>query len=139
MRFPSLLISLIAVLSLLACHKAKDTVVNTDCEALNTALIDRDLEVIKAQVNPLALDLPPQPASGDELGHAQNLETLVDRLNDQCDDYTASVLCYACIETLPLQSEILIELDSAGMPIERILDLTTPEDAPLAVINIHHE
>ena len=71
--------------------------------------------------------------------HDNNLRAFSELLTTTCsDNMTVSVLCCGGIETFPLISEVLVEIDSAGVEVRRVLDLTTPDQGqPLTFAGIH--
>jgi hypothetical protein len=128
-----LVISFLVILS--SC--TKDKIESVDCELLTEALVNYNDEILKAEVDKLTIDLKPHFANNDFYGHSENLNALIDRLNSGCANIDASLLCYACIETLPPQSEISILVDSSGTAVCRIIDISTPEDEILKFSGIH--
>jgi hypothetical protein len=126
---------------LISCSKKDDdndsqTLIN--CTNFRIALLNFDSEQLNLEINKLTLDLVPIPIINDEIGHLNNLNELIERLNSNCKDIIATNECYACIETNPVQSEIKIELDSLGNQIERIIDISTPEDDVLVSLRMHN-
>lgn len=128
---------LLPLLTLLAACEKESVQDGVDCQDLIVALLTRDEASVRSQLDSYAADLQPTPTASDGLGHAQNLDKVVDRLNGACSQLTASVSCYACIYTLPAQSEILISLDSANVVVERVIDLFTPENDLLEFAGMH--
>jgi len=111
---------------------------NLNCETLKTALLNFNSDEINFEINKLTQDLLPTITQNDEIGHFKNLNTLIDRINSNCDDIQAVKICYACIETLPVQSEIKVEFNFQGTQIERIIDISTPNDGILLSIEAHN-
>ena len=111
--------------------------ININCSNLEFALVNKDAELMNSEINNLVQDLTPKPTQTDEIGHFNNLNILIDRLNDKCGNITVSKICYACIDTGPAQSEINIKLDSVGNQIERIVDIWTPHDGILKSNRMH--
>lgn len=101
------------------------------------ALISSNVDLAKPIIDGLVNDLSPNLDQDDSFGHQENLSTLIERMNNLCGDLSASEICYACIYTLPAQSEILVELDSVGVQIRRVLDISTPEDGLLELVGMH--
>lgn len=108
-----------------------------DCGQVILGLVDLDGDLLGAEMDQLAKDLDPDPSTADPNGHAENLDILVNRINTQCPELSAEVRCYACIETLPLQSEIVISLDSAGVEVFRIIDMFSNDDGPMTFREVH--
>jgi len=78
-----------------------------------------------------------KPTAEDPIGHQANLETLIQRLNSNCNQLIASVECYACVSTFPLTSEILVEYTLNGEEKETVIDLYTPENDILRFHTVH--
>ncbi len=96
-----------------------------------------DSDIVKSEINKLVNDLEPEKTDSDHIGHKQNLDLLIKRLNTQCDNMTAEFICYACIETNPPQSEILVTTDSVGTAVKRVVDILTPDDDILYCVSVH--
>lgn len=110
---------------------------NLDCDNLKTGIINMDSDIVKYEINKLLIDLEPVKTDTDPIGHKENLNILIERLNTKCDNMTAEFICYACIYTNPPQSEILVTTDSVGTSINRVLDILTPDDDILYFLRIH--
>ncbi len=108
-----------------------------DCAQLDVGLLHTNSEIVNAEVNKLTVDLKPVVKSADAWGHNKNLTILISRLNEHCQDLNAELICYACIKTYPPQSEILVQTDSLGTTVLRVLDISTPMDAVLKCIRVH--
>ncbi len=80
--------------------------------------------------------LPTGPANGDPIGHKENLEKLIERLND-CPCIVAKEVCYACIETYPAQSEIEVEVTVRETTVTKIMDILTSEEKALEYLRSH--
>ena len=124
--------------SLTACKKVFDTdLLNLNCINLQNGLINSDSEMVCEEISKLLYDLPPDNNSDDKFGHRENFNTLIERINSNCDNVSAELACYTCIETYPRQSELILSTDSSGVEISRILDVSTPEDDFLSCIRLH--
>lgn len=124
-----------------SCNKIVDSVDNNwiaiDCNNLKTGIIEQDSEIVKSEINKLVSDLVPVITENDKIGHKKNINLLIERLNTQCNNISAELICYACIKTNPPQSEILVTTDSTGIEIKRVIDIMTPENAKLNCRGIH--
>jgi hypothetical protein len=129
------LLTLLLLVGFISCEKQE--IESIDCEVFIAGLATLDEGMVKSEVEKLTVDLNPHPSDEDLLGHSGNLQTLIDRLNDGCEDYTASLLCYACIYTYPAQSEILIEFFVNGNKQEVVIAIHTPENDILRFAGIH--
>lgn len=123
---------------LISCSNNNDNPVEINCDKLKSALFNFDSEQLNLEINKLTQDLTPVPTPVDELGHSNNLNELIERLNSNCEDILVTKQSYACIETNPVQSEIKIELDSFGNQIERIIDILTLEDEILISLGMRN-
>jgi len=110
---------------------------NLDCDNLKIGIINIDSDIVRSEINKLVTDLEPVKTDSDYIGHKQNLDLLIERLNTQCDNMTAELICYACIYTNPAQSEISVTTDSVGTVIDRVVDISTPDDDILYCVRIH--
>jgi len=128
---------LIISLFVVSCDKDDDKHNELNCDKLKTALIEHDDELAEEEIDKLTDNLSPNPVDGDPIGHAVNLDDLIEQLNLECGEITASLVCYACIETFPPQSEIKLILDSLGTSVDRIIDIITPSDGELRFHRIH--
>ncbi len=115
------------LLMLSSCEK------KVNCEVLSDALLQYDQEKAKTEINKLCADLKPHG----NIGQKENLNTLVNRLQTQCGNMDVTLLCFACIETLPPQSEISVAMDSSSTTVCRIIDIFTPDDDILSFRNVH--
>lgn len=129
-----LIISTIIVLT--SCEE-EDKVEGIDCEVLSEALVNSHSENLKVEIDKLTSDLKPHVSNSDSYGHNENLITLINRLNSQCENIEVSIECYACIKTNPPQSEISISIDSLGIEVCRIIDILTADDKILSFSSIH--
>jgi len=116
----------ILLLVLFACEKEEVGIL--DCDNFKTAIVNENESVIKSEIEKLTPDLHPAPIPEDNIGHMVNLNTLVERINSNCNDITAEIKCYACRYTYPAGSEISIEFVSDNVPISKVLVILTPED-----------
>ena len=128
------IILMLSVISV-SCRKADDSS-RVNCDQLKDGLINQDHEILKTEIAKLVNDLNPVPVATDAIGHEKNMDLLIKRMNE-CNQLTAEIQCYACIKTLPAQSEILIRLDSANTRINRILDISTPENGKMSFASVH--
>ena len=116
----------ILALTLAACHK--EVVENPDCENLKQGILNDDLQAVKTEVEKLTVDLHPIKNAEDEIGHSQNIISLINRLNTSCETIVVSFDCYACLESFPAQSRILIEFNDGSRQVTRYIQLFTPEN-----------
>lgn len=96
------------------------------CDELQADMVAFSTEQVKSTLDPWLQGQLPVPTEDDPIGHEINLQNFVDRLSDDCG-LEASILCYACIETFPPQSEVRVMIDSSGITVARILDIMTPD------------
>lgn len=111
---------------------------NSECSILKNALLSYDKNPLKEEFSRLTKDLNPVSTTNDNIGHKENFNTLIHRIND-CKALSSELLCYACIQTLPAQTEIKITIDSSGISVIRILDFSTPDDSNIEFKRIHEK
>ncbi len=80
---------------LISCSNNNDNPVEINCDKLKSALFNFDSEQLNLEINKLTQDLTPVPTPVDELGHSNNLNELIERLNSNCEDILATKQCYA--------------------------------------------
>jgi len=120
---------------LLLCTSCSDDFgLSNFCEAV----ISEDENYIEGYLDVILEDLEPFPVPGDFLGHEENLFILIDELQRRNDCLDAFIECYGCIETFPIQSEILIDVYEDGFVTTKIIDLATPEFGPMFYAGIHN-
>ena len=85
----------------------------------------------------MTADLEPSPTKDDRIGHRKNVDILINRINASCEQLSAEIICYACVLTLPAQTEIGVTVDSIGFSWSRTIDIFTPEDNILSFAGIH--
>jgi len=124
----------------LTCSKLFDPVEGigvVDCAQLNKGLVRMSSDSVATQVNKFTVDLRPISTEEDPWGQEKNLNELIGRLNKNCPDLNAERICYACIKTNPPQSEIMVQADSSGTMVHRVLDILTPDDRTIECIRVH--
>lgn len=111
---------------------------NFICVEFKDEVIALDPDPVQATnyVNALLSPLFPYPTFEDPTGHEANLILFADRLEQHCN-VDVTIECYGCIETFPVQSHVLVKLDSAGVIVNRTLDIRTPADTVMTLQGIH--
>lgn len=128
---------LIPVACVFACNKHHENGrISGNCETVKAALTVADEAALIQAVNAYCTDLAPQATAADPGGHSVSLNELVNRLNGPCT-LNASLVCYACIKTLPPQSEIRLSLDHNGTLISKVIDISTDPASHLKAIAVH--
>ncbi|MEP6647133.1 MAG: hypothetical protein ABJC12_08580 [Saprospiraceae bacterium] len=120
------------LLILSACH---DTAPEA-CGPIHYHLLNLNVQAVKDDLDEWLSDLQPEPTQEDPIGHQQNLDSFVAKLNSICD-LEGTVICYACVKTFPAQSEIRVHTNYAGSSFERIIDISTPASQIMTIINVH--
>ena len=129
------ILAYILLLGLFACDK--DQVGSLDCINLKAGIAEQSNDIVRAEIEKLTPDLNPVPTPEDKIGHMANLQTLTDRINSDCEEITASIQCYACIETYPPLSEILVEFVFDGTQITAVIDIVTSDNDILRFGGMH--
>jgi hypothetical protein len=126
-----LIISLfvLAGLSLLS-SCAKDNDQRPACQQLKEGITSLDKEKVRNEINAYINSLPLKT-------HTQhNLQKLVDAINQQCGSQ-ATLLCFACIQTLPEESEIKISYPGTSGSAGQVIDISNDKDQKMIFVNMH--
>jgi hypothetical protein len=128
----------LGLLLLTACDKKNNvnTAASFNCGNFKTGIISDSSAMVGTEVNKLCEDLLPATSSSDEYGQSQNIHILVQRLSQKCD-INATLICYACIETLPAQSEIRVSINQNGTVYTRTMDITVTQQNMLIYNGMH--
>ncbi|GAI93748.1 unnamed protein product [marine sediment metagenome] len=94
--------------------------------------------LIKKEIASLTSDLLPKPSDDDRWGHSENLDILIERLN-KYNCLAATKVCYACIKTLPPQSEVKLVVTYNKEINTKIMDLSTSDKVPLRYARLHNK
>ena len=133
-----LLVVLLLFSHLSSCKKILDSnYYQVDSKNLQNGIINYNSEIVCTEIAKLLLDLKAKPSKEDKFGQEDNLNSLIYRINTNCDKVTAELICYACIKTLPPQSELKLSTDSSGVEVAIVLDILTPDDDILSCVRIH--
>ena len=135
------IISMVTLVLFLTCSKIYDPVEGigvVNCERLNEGLAKMTSDSVADEVNKLTVDLLPVSTAEDPRGQEKNLDELIGRLNKTCPALNAERICYACILTNPPQSEIMVQADSSGTMVHRVLDILTPDDRAMECVRVHN-
>ncbi|NLE63858.1 MAG: hypothetical protein BWY08_01419 [Bacteroidetes bacterium ADurb.Bin174] len=119
----------------ISCDK-ENTKPNVDWNTLKVGVIQKDKSIIEKEISKLLINTKAKPNDNDIIGQKENVDNLISEFN-KSKVLHADLLCYACIETYPEQSEVTITTDSSGVSISRIIDILTPKDNILEFVNIH--
>ncbi len=130
----SIFVMLVAVF--ISCETTEQTKTDVDWNKLKEAVINQDIDLADQELSKLLVNTNPTPNSNDAIGQRFNIDELVQSINES-NVLTSELYCYACIKTLPAQTEIVVEVDSTGTSIKRVIDIVTPEDGILRFGNMH--
>ena len=138
MKTTVLYLVMIILITTISCDSAKDNdlIQKVDCEKLVDGLLAYDNDKLATEFKKITGNLEPEHSANDQIGHQQNLQKIVGELN-KCNLVSSELLCYACIETYPPQSELLVSIDSSGQTVKRIVDILTPDDSSLSFVRVH--
>ena len=128
MKKKTLFIISLSIIFLNSCEEWVEPIDELDCDNLATGLIYYNRELVENEFRKLCEDLTPNVTEGDTLGHEENLEILVSRINTECKNMEAEIGCYACITTSPPISEIIVTTDSLDTMVKRFVSLWTPPE-----------
>lgn len=114
-------------ISILSCKK--DTL-NNKCQELKDVMISNNTEVIKNLIINFVDKLPSKKYT------QQNLNNLAASIASECD-FSAEVLCFSCIDTLPEESELKLSFVSPGSSIYKTIDISYTPDNNIKVVSVH--
>ncbi len=125
---------LLSGLFLFSCEKEDIKLFCTEVNEIRDAIsIDDktiDKAAVEAAINKITSDLAPNPSQVDPIGQMGNLIQLIERLND-CDGMEATFGCYACAESLPPLSSIIIVVEKGGQKLSKGISIITPDTGTL--------
>ena len=102
------------------------------CEAISY----NDDHFVRDHIDDILDNMPPLPEFDDPLGHFYNLESLAIEISkDRCAD--AVIVCYACIETFPPQSELHVIIDDGRYYVEKYIIIATPPESEMYFIGMY--
>lgn len=130
-----MLILSVGLIGILSCEE-REVEPTLDCSNLKTGLINNDQRMVGNEIDKLCVDLEAKVTETDEWGHKENMNTLVDRLNQDCN-VEAILLHYATIKTNPPQSEISISVTSNTNTFTRVIDILNDEKSILKFSRMH--
>ncbi|MFT3678288.1 MAG: hypothetical protein QM781_20510 [Chitinophagaceae bacterium] len=119
------------------CSKDNEhTAQSIDCVALKQAVTNDEVAVVKELINEFAANIQ-APASLNGFNEYKFLiDELAKRLKTSCG-ISVEVLCYACIDTLPAQTEVRLKFSAGLVSIEKTLDLIVTDDNQVRCVNMH--
>ncbi len=124
-------------LLVLSCENEQNNLTTSiDCQNLKSGLLEYNIDAVKNEINKITSDLTPNVSESDSIGHRENLDVLIKKLNE-CNGLIAEMHCYGCIYTYPAKSELLITIDSAYQETLRVVDILTPENDNLSFSAVH--
>jgi hypothetical protein len=121
-----LFISCLLIVS--SCRKDID---KKSCRELREAVIADEKIAANASITALIKGLPHREHT------AENLQSLTDSINRSCEIF-ASVLCFACIQTLPEQSEIRLSATDGSGTVVKIIDISSNDNNQMIFVNMHN-
>ena len=124
------LMLLVLIFLAVACNSKEEILILQTNEEMCEAAIAEDAQKVDSLIKVLTIDLVPVATPSDPLGQQANLNTLIDRLNE-ADCMEATLGCYACMESFPLQSAVDLTITRDGEQFSRSLRLFTSENEPL--------
>jgi hypothetical protein len=117
---------ILAVFIFLYAGCRKETSNRYDCNGIRQGIITNNVTLINSSLGDLLT-----PYSN------ENLDKLAQGLFEKCN-INATVICHACIDTRPPQSEIKIVFSEAGNTIQKVLDISSPPGAAMKILNVHN-
>lgn len=101
-----------------------------DCGRLRNAIVAGNKEEVKQIFTQLIYNLPSRKYN------KENIEVLMNIVNGQCGN-PVTILCYNCVDTRPLQTEISISFVQGNAVSTRVIDLSQDTDGNIVFFNMH--
>ena len=103
-----------------------------ECQQLQNAFIASDVDKVKEAVTKAINSLPSKTHT------EQNLNALALLLSNKCR-IKAEILCYACIKTLPEESELRISIIAGNNILHKTIDISafSTTDDKMKFVNMH--
>lgn len=108
-----------------------------NCHNFKYGIINLNSDSAQYEMYKILTDHEHKRTNGDKWGYKKKINILIDEFNKSWDSINVGLFCYGYIKTLPLQSEIVLTVDSSGNMINRIIDISTPDDDMLCCMRIH--
>lgn len=119
------------------CSKDKEeTSQSVDCVKLKQAITNDEVALVKELINETASAIQDPVGLNESDAYKFLIDELVKRLKTNCG-INVDVLCYACIYTLPAQTEIRVRFSTGLISIEKTLDLIVTDDSKVRCVNMH--
>jgi len=118
-------IFIVILLTLLSCCKTEE--LNKECSDLKSGFTYSNYSIIKPIFDSICQKYIPMPTNLDPLGHKKNTASVLKELQEKCLDIKIEMICYACLESLPVQSSFVVKLDSSHVEIIRHFSIYVPE------------
>ena len=113
----------------ISCEKSDENPVN--CSKLRNGLLSSNYEhydLVVSEVDKLTTDLKPEKTENDPIGHQENLDRLIERLNSSCNIFEFEFSCYACREDTKIPLSIITARRTVdGRTIEKMIFIHTPD------------
>lgn len=102
------------------------------CQEFKQALYENNVASVRDQITIAINNL------SNNAHTKQNLDALVAALSNMCG-ITVQVVCFACIDTLPEQSEIQMTFTIGGNTVQKTIDIsaTTVSNTKMRFVNMH--
>ncbi len=118
-----------------SCEKGKEEII-VNCNNLVPAFAGMESLRVKNEINKLTADLEPNPTEDDKIGHRENVNILINRINSNCESLHVGIGCYACILTYPAQTEIIL-VNTSNPIVSWTIDIRTPENDVMSFVRVH--
>jgi hypothetical protein len=132
-----LIIAVIAVLATGSCRRSgtdpqSSRLSGVNCERLKNAMINHDVDEARVAITEFIANLY------SDLHTEANVNELVRLIENSCGTIDAALFCFACIDTLPPQTEIILRLKIGGQTIVKVIDLSYTPANRLKFVSMHN-
>jgi len=114
----------------IACEDGNEISI-TQCGTLRLGIINDNSDLVRNAIDDWCSDLMPIGTAADALGHEENLNTLIQRIANECDVNTG-IYCYACMESYPVLSAITVTFTQDNVTYSKTINIVTPGDNVLS-------
>lgn len=132
-----ILFFLLVLATYTGCSKSKEEASQPiNCVELKQAMINDDVASVKELINEIAAAIKAPIGLNEFDSYKFLIDELARRIKTNCT-IAIELVCYACIDTLPAQTEVRLKFLTSVTSIEKTLDLIVTDDGKVRCVNMH--